>query len=193
LISPGDLWLEANHDVSDATHVDLTLHGTWATNVYQLQWRSNIVQTNWAYGEVRSWAADGDNDFTPVTNAPLPQQFFRAEQGKEAVEIYPGNNAIEPPINQIGSFSLTRRSPIVSSPLTVYYTISGSATMGLDYTSITNSVTFGAGEFTTNIYIYPIADNEIEFDESVTLTLTHTNGYFVDPLTSRIRSSSRML
>jgi hypothetical protein len=40
-----------------------------------------------------------------------------------------GNDAVEPPINQIGSFSLTRRSPITSSPLTVYYTVSGSATM----------------------------------------------------------------
>jgi Calx-beta domain len=178
---PGDLWLEANHDVNNATRVDQTLHGTWATNVYQLQWRSNIVQTNWAYGEVMFWAIDGDTDFTAVTNAPLPQQFFRAEQGKEAVEIYPGNNAVEPPINQIGSFSLTRRSPTGTSPLTVYYTVSGSATMGVDYTSLTGSVTFGAGEFSTNISVFPIADNQIEFEESVTLTLAHTNGYFVDP------------
>jgi hypothetical protein len=171
----------SHHDVSDATHVDLTLHGTWKTNVYQLQWRSNIVQTNWAFGEVMSWATDGDNNFTPITNAPLPQQFFRAEQGKEAVEIYAGNNAVEPPINQIGSFALIRRSPINSNPLTVYYTVSGSATMGVDYTNLLGTVTFGAGEFTTNIFIYPIADNQIEFEESVTLTLVHTNGYFVDP------------
>jgi hypothetical protein len=178
---PGDLWLEANHDANNATHVDLTLHGTWATNVYQLQWRSNIVQTNWMYGEVMFGANDGDSDFTPITNAPLPQQFFRAEQGKEAVEIYPGNNAVEPPINQIGSFSLTRRSPITSGPLTVYYTVSGSATMGVDYTNLSGSVTFGAGEFSTNISVFPIADNQIEFEESVTLTLVRTNGYFVDP------------
>jgi hypothetical protein len=162
--SPGDLWLEANHDLSNPALVDLTLHGTWATNVYQLQWRSNIVQTNWLYGEVMSWAIDGDTDFTPITNAPLPYQFFRAEQGKEDVEIYAGNNAVEPPINQIGSFTLVRRSPINTTPLTIYYTVSGSATIGVDYTTLSGTVTFGSGEFTANISVFPIADNEIEFD-----------------------------
>src|SRR5262249_29860859 len=53
---PGDLWLEANHDANDRLAVDLTLHGTWATNVYQLQWRTNLAQTNWIYGEVMFWA-----------------------------------------------------------------------------------------------------------------------------------------
>lgn len=178
---PGDLWLEANHHVNDPLAVDLTLHGTWATNVYQLQWRTNLAQTNWLYGEVMIGAVDGDSDFTAVGITNFDHEFYRAEQGKEAVDISFGNNAIEPPINQVGSFSLVRRSRVTSSPLTVYYTISGSATMGVDYTSLSGSVTFRADDLTTNIYVYPFADNQIEFDESVTLTLIHTNGYFVDP------------
>src|SRR5205814_1468473 len=78
-------------------------------------------------------------------------------------------------------FTLVRRSPINTTPLTVYYSVSGSATIGVDYTSLSGTVTFGGGEFSTNISIFPIADNQIEFEESVTLTLVRTNGYFVDP------------
>jgi Calx-beta domain len=115
---------------------------------------------------------------TPLPPPTLPLCVISAQH---AVEISFGNNAIEPPINQVGSFALVRRSRVTSSPLTVYYTVSGSATMGVDYTNLSGSVTFRADDLTTNIYIYPIADNQIEFDESVTLTLIHTNGYFVDP------------
>ena len=178
---PGDLWLEANHDTNSLILVDLTLHGTRTTNVYQLQWRTNIVQTNWIYDEVMLAPNDGDTDFRPVGVKTQAYRFFRAEQADAAVEIYANNNAVEPPATQTGGFLLRRRTANGTNPLTVYYTISGSATPGVDYTNIPGAVTFGSGEGDTNVYIQPLADNQLEFEESVTVTLIRTNGYVVDP------------
>ena len=180
MYGPGDLWLEATKpDTNPIVH--LTLHGTWATNVYQLQWRSNLVQTNWIYGEIMPLPNDGDSDFAPVGVTTQAYRFFRAEQAGAAVEIYVGSNAVEPPATQTGNFHLIRRSANNTGPLNVFYTISGSATPGIDYTNIPGVLRFGPNEDTKEIYIEPLADNEIEFDEFVTLSLIRTNGYVVDP------------
>src|SRR5262249_51642766 len=71
-------------------------------------------------------------------------------------------------------------------PLTFFYKVSGSATMGQDYTNIaaTNfvgSITLAQSQLSTNIVIQPLQDDIIEFEESVTVTLIRTNGYIVDP------------
>ena len=71
----------------------------------------------------------------------------------------------------IAVFTVYRTEP-TNVALTVYYTISGSASNGLDYTRITNEVVIPAGSFSANILIYPVDDNLMEPTESVVLTLT---------------------
>jgi Calx-beta domain/Met-zincin len=75
-----------------------------------------------------------------------------------------------------GQFTLTR-SGNTASALTVGYTVSGTATKGTDYTSITNTVTFAAGSSTAIVNITPIDDLIYEGNETVILTLNTGTAY----------------
>jgi hypothetical protein len=77
-------------------------------------------------------------------------------------------------------FTFTRS--IVGGALTVNYTISGTATNGVDYTnalggSLSGSITFAAGQATTNLAIIPIDDGITEAIETVTLSSKAGVGY----------------
>ncbi|MDB6025632.1 MAG: hypothetical protein JWM68_1855 [Verrucomicrobiales bacterium] len=75
-----------------------------------------------------------------------------------------------------GMFTLTRTSS-TGTPLTVNYTMSGTASNGLDYTALSGSVTFSATETTTNIFVTPVDDGISELPETVVLTLVDGPGY----------------
>ena len=76
------------------------------------------------------------------------------------------------------------RTGATTSELTVNYTVGGTASFGTDYTGIaefpaTKAITFPAGSATATVVIDPIADTEIESDETVSLTLTAGTGYTI--------------
>jgi Calx-beta domain len=77
-----------------------------------------------------------------------------------------------------GVFTLTRTSS--GTPLTVSYAMSGTATSGADYTTLSGSVTFAATETTTNITVTPIDDSISELPETVILTVNDGVGYVSD-------------
>lgn len=56
--------------------------------------------------------------------------------------------------------------------VTVNYTIDGTATAGLDYTTLSGSVTIANGQRTNTITVTPINDVDIEPNETVRITLT---------------------
>ena len=58
-------------------------------------------------------------------------------------------------------------------PLTVTFTLNGTATNGTDYTSVPLTATFAAGQETVDVVITPIADTLTEGSETVVLTLTN--------------------
>jgi hypothetical protein len=70
-----------------------------------------------------------------------------------------------------GRFRLTRTGAS-TAPLTVYYTIGGSATPGSDYQSLGTSLTFLSGQTIRDLVVTPINDTLMELAETVTLTLT---------------------
>lgn len=70
-----------------------------------------------------------------------------------------------------GKFEI-RRTGDVSAPLTVYYGVHGTASVGVDYAPITDRVVVPAGSATAPVVIYPCADNVSEGDETVVLMLT---------------------
>lgn len=81
-----------------------------------------------------------------------------------------------------GIFQLIRRDDLgLNLPLTVSYTLSGTAINGTDYTNLSGTVTFGQDESQTNVFIQPISDTFVEGAETVTLTLTPTNTYLIEP------------
>ncbi len=71
------------------------------------------------------------------------------------------------------------RSGVTTNPLTVNYTVGGTATNGTDYTSIPTSVTFAANSATATVIVDPTADTTVESNETVALTLATGTGYTV--------------
>nr|WP_287697660.1 Calx-beta domain-containing protein [Microcystis sp. M058S1] len=78
------------------------------------------------------------------------------------------------------------RSGVTTNPLTVNYTVEGTATNGTDYTSIPTSVTFAANSATATVIVDPNADTTVESDETVALTLATGTGYTVGTTTAVI-------
>src|SRR2546429_3562755 len=73
------------------------------------------------------------------------------------------------------------RSPYsgTSAPLTVYFTLGGTAINGVDYEQLSNSVTFPFGVYTTYLRVQPIDDTEVEGDETVVLTISTNSAYTI--------------
>lgn len=77
-----------------------------------------------------------------------------------------------------GVFTLSRTgSP--TEPLDVFYTLSGTASPGLDYIEPSGTATFPAGSSHTTVVITPIDDDIPEVDETVIITLTPHETYRV--------------
>jgi len=68
------------------------------------------------------------------------------------------------------TFTVTRVGSLAAN-LVVNYTVSGTASNGLDYVLLPGSVTIPAGQATAKITITPINDNLVEGPETVTVTL----------------------
>ena len=83
-----------------------------------------------------------------------------------------------------GTFTFQRSGGALTLPLTVNYTIGGSALNGTDYTLIASSVVMAAGEASTTVTITPTPDGSVEGDEGVTLTLAGSADYVAGSLNS---------
>ena len=101
------------------------------------------------------------------------------------ISVTGGGNAYEagpPP----ASFTLTRTED-PSAELTVEFTLTGTATNGVDYVTIPTSVTFAAGSSTATVEIAAINDTLAEPTETVVLTLlSGTNYIAVAPTSANI-------
>jgi hypothetical protein len=77
------------------------------------------------------------------------------------------------------------RSGVTTNPLTVNYTLGGTATLNTDYTrtGTNNTVTFAAGSSTATVTIDPTADTIVESNETVILTLAAGTGYTIGTTT----------
>ena len=74
------------------------------------------------------------------------------------------------------------RTGATSAPLTVNYTVGGTASLGVDYTGIaptpgTKSITFAAGSATATVTVDPTADRNQEANETVALRLVSGGTY----------------
>lgn len=80
-----------------------------------------------------------------------------------------------------GSFTVSRIGGNTAQALVVSYTVSGSATNGVDYTpTLTSSVTIPANQSSTTIVITPVDDAAAEGTETAILTLAAGSGYSID-------------
>jgi hypothetical protein len=75
-----------------------------------------------------------------------------------------------------GVFTFTRTGKTTSS-LTIKFAVSGTATPGTDYTSITTSVTIPTGSATATKTVTPIDDPDPEKNETVVVVITPDAAY----------------
>jgi hypothetical protein len=191
LFNTNDLWLEIQKDTNQPGYVDLILHGT--TNGYWELFSEPALSVPlrfppWKPEQISQVTGNTNEIFFNPVLEDTPAKFFRAVGGFTVANVTVNNRgtpyAMEPcSTNDLGvalAFQITI-SPQVDFPLTVFYTMSGSASNNVDYTNLTGSVTIAASTSSTNIWLQPKYDPAPDFDESATLTLVVTNGYLVDP------------
>lgn len=77
-----------------------------------------------------------------------------------------------------GTFTITRTGS-TSEPLTVNYTLSGTASNGEDYTEMSGTVVIPANESSVDVVVTPIDDSVAELTETVILTLATSENYAV--------------
>ena len=82
-----------------------------------------------------------------------------------------------------GQFTLSRTGSTTAA-LTVAYTVSGTATNGTDYSTLSGSVTFAAGAATAVVNVNVIDDLTIEGSETVVLTLATNAAYLLGATTN---------
>jgi subtilase family serine protease len=106
-----------------------------------------------------------DTDSVVVTVSPSNQVTVTAST-PQATEAGAAN----------GIFTVTR-SGNTAVPLTVHYTLGGTAVAATDYLSLSDTVTIEAGASTATIAVTPIDDAAFESDESVVLTVIADGAY----------------
>ncbi|MBI5383681.1 MAG: PKD domain-containing protein [Verrucomicrobia bacterium] len=93
------------------------------------------------------------------------------------VEVLGTDNAVEP--STAGHFRFSLKGSSTNS-VVVSYTLSGTASNGVDFTALPGTVTLvGNGVTTADITVTPLADTLAEDLETITLTLTPGAGYQV--------------
>ncbi len=75
-----------------------------------------------------------------------------------------------------GLFTI-RRTGANSAPITIGYTVSGTASPGLDYTELGSEIVIPAGENAITLTVSPLPDDQAEGTETVVLTLAASSGY----------------
>ncbi len=76
------------------------------------------------------------------------------------------------------------RTGSTTNPLTINYSIGGTATNGTDYASIPTGITFAAGLSTATVTVNPTNDTAVENNETVALTLASGTGYTIGTATA---------
>ena len=77
-----------------------------------------------------------------------------------------------------GTFTVTRDGD-TSEALTVNYFVRGTAENGVDYTTLTKSVTIAAGETSADITVAPVDDELVEGNEKVVVKLALNSAYII--------------
>lgn len=78
--------------------------------------------------------------------------------------------------NDAGEFTFTRSAGL-DQPLTVQFTVSGTATSGSDYLALPTSITFAPGQATVTVVVSAIDDSLRESAETVVLTINSSEEY----------------
>jgi hypothetical protein len=158
-----------NNAVTTATWAAKDIAWDAAGNIYTIGWTNNYGVRVYSPGgttvTVTANDTTGANGSFTITNL-LPTVTLAATQ-PEASE-----NGTH------GAFTLSRTGD-TSAALTVNYTMSGTATNGIDYTTLSGTAVIPASAGSVDVTVAPIADLVAEPTETAILTLSSQPSYFV--------------
>jgi hypothetical protein len=97
---------------------------------------------------------------------------------KPKVKITAPDYSASEPGSNTGKFRIAR-SGSTAAPLTVFYTVGGTATAGSDYWTLSGSVTIPAGRAAVEFLVRPKDDAQKEATESVIATLAANAAYTI--------------
>ncbi len=98
----------------------------------------------------------------------------------DAPQVYvklTSSGGVEPATSSTTAVAFQIIRPASGTAITVNYAITGTATNGVDYVSLSGTIAFATGDATKTINVTALADTVIEDAESVTLTLLPGTGY----------------
>ena len=156
------LWMANNYSGQNTETGGPSSLGPWNTWVF------------WQYGidPVSGVSNDVDVD---VFNGTLAQMSPYVVGGlTNRVSVGVKTNAAEP--SAPGQFNITR-SPAMLGAITVNYSISGTASNGVDYVALSGTATIASGQTNVLIAIMPINDTNAEPTETIKLTIAPGTGY----------------
>jgi hypothetical protein len=99
------------------------------------------------------------------------------DPGPDVVTITASDPDAAEPGTDTGTFLVARTNP--QSSLTVQFNVGGTASSGVDYSSLGPTVVIPAGSLSSPITVTPINDTTTESDETVVVTLAAAAGYTV--------------
>ena len=180
--APGKQWVQV--EVRQRTNTTGIPVVTWLLDGYVIAEHSQGVTFNQTAGNVMIGAMDPfssiaspkEDNFVIFDNVRVVN--LDLETPRPVVSIESSDTAASEPGTDIAGFTVSRTGD-TSSPLTIPLRITGTASNGVDYAALTNSVTLPAGVSSTNITITPLNDSIGEGTETIIVTLAGAAQYEV--------------
>jgi hypothetical protein len=113
---------------------------------------------------------NGDREIAIEQSLTIPKVLITAPDAI-AAETADGSNP--------GAFAISRDGDLTKA-LTVKYTVTGTASNGIDYNQLTGTVTIAAGAKSVKLPVNVLDDLGAEYAETVTVTLTQDPSYTLD-------------
>jgi hypothetical protein len=167
----------------------LTVHNI-RSNFFQIHSLTNVPRLagqEWAIERQYVGLITNVVTLDPIPVDGVPAKFFRDAESDTLVRIFAGADAVEPWVppwwrTTPATFGITRvnANGDYPQPLTVYYTVGGSAIPGQTYSNLSGSVTIPASLNYAAVDIVPLVDDLVRSNTTVVLSLLMTNSYLVD-------------
>ncbi|MFN5116792.1 MAG: bluetail domain-containing putative surface protein [Cyanobacteriota bacterium] len=136
------------------------------------------------FGDPTASTPTGYTDYASIGNYMISGTITSATDSTAnpviTLALTPGAVSEDGSSNLVFTFT---RSLVTADPLSVNFTVSGTASNGSDYTGLlagnSQIVTFAANAATASVVINPTADTTVEADETVVLSLAIGTGYTI--------------
>jgi len=190
---PGQFTFELSHAVDQDTTVHYSVGGTARNGTdYNVMQRSVIIAAGQTSATVTVTPKQDTRFEQPETVVVTlsNRSTYRVDEGAKVATVTIADD--EPTISvtatdalagetglTTGTFTFTRTGA-TTGPITVFFSIGGTARNKTDYNALLTAIVIPAGESSATLTITPKTDTRVEGNETVTVTLRSSTGYGID-------------